>query len=465
MFAIIDIETTGGAPGRDKITEICIVQHDGLTVTNVFTTLINPERRIPEHISRLTRITNEMVENAPKFYEVAKQIVELTEGRIFVAHNVAFDYGFVREEFRSLGYPYTRDQMCTVKLARKLIPGRKSYSLGNICEHVGINIGEQERHRAEGDAVATAKLFDILLAKKNESKVFRRQGLDEINTSRVDKVKAEILNRLPEECGVYYYLGREGEILYIGKSRNMRSRALQHFASREAKSRRWQNELYDVDFVKTGSELIALLLESEEIKKHKPFFNRARKQSEFTHALNKKYDKNGVLRFEIVPTELADEPLRYFNNYTSAREILNAAIEDHRLCLHMCGLFAGHGDEESREGSECFNYQIKKCVGICCGEEDAESYNKRAGELLKMFSIEGSDFIIMDRGRHSEEQSLILIENGNFCGYGYMDASDSVSDQQDLVHLIKRQPFHPDCNDIVRGWLKQNPRVKKVSIG
>jgi DNA polymerase-3 subunit epsilon len=464
MFAIIDIETTGGAPGRDKITEICIVQHDGLSVTDVFTTLINPERRIPDHISRLTRITNEMVEDAPKFYEVAKQIVELTEGRVFVAHNVAFDYGFVREEFRSLGYTYKRDQVCTVKLARKLIPGRKSYSLGNICEHVGINIAEHERHRAEGDAVATAKLFDILLAKKSDSKVFRRQGLDEINTSRVDKVKAEILNRLPEDCGVYYYLGREGEILYIGKSRNMRSRALQHFASREAKSRRWQNELYDVDFVKTGSELIALLLESEEIKKHKPFFNRARKQSEFTHALNKKTDKNGVLRFEIVPTELADEPLRYFNNYTSAREILNAAIEEHRLCLHMCGLFAGHGDEESREGSECFNYQIKKCVGICCGEEDAESYNKRAGELLKMFSIEGSDFIVMDRGRHNEEQSLILIENGNFSGYGYMDAADVVIDPEDLRRLNKRQPYHPDTNDLVRSWMRQNPKAKKVQL-
>lgn len=464
MFAIIDIETTGGAPGRDKITEICIVQHDGLSVTDVFTTLINPERRIPEHISRLTRITNEMVENAPKFYEVAKKIIEWTDGRVFVAHNVAFDYGFIREEFRSLGYTYKRDQICTVKLARKLIPGRKSYSLGNICEFVGINIAENDRHRAEGDAVATAELFNILLAKKNDSKVFRRQGLDEINTSRVDKVKAEILNRLPEECGVYYYLGREGEILYIGKSRNMRSRALQHFASKEAKTRRWQNELYDVDFVKTGSELIALLLESEEIKKHKPFFNKARKQSEFTHALNQKTDKTGVLRFEIVPTELADQPLRYFTNYTSAREVLDSAIEEHRLCLHMCGLFAGHGDEESREGAGCFNYQIKKCVGICCGEEEVDSYNKRAGEVLKMFTIEGGDFVIVDRGRNNEEQSLILVESGNFSGYDYMDAADSVSSPEDLRGLIKRQPYHPDTNDLVRSWLRLNPRIKKVQL-
>lgn len=464
LFAIIDIETTGGSPERSKITEICIVQHDGLAVTDVFTTLINPERRIPEHITRLTNITNEMVENAPKFYEVAKKVVELTKDRIFVAHNVAFDYGFVREEFRSLGYTYKREQLCTVKLARKLIPGRKSYSLGNICEHVGIDIAADMRHRAEGDAVATAKLFDLLLAKKSEHKVLRSKGLDEINTSRVDKVKMEILNRLPEECGVYYYLGKDADILYIGKSRNMRSRALQHFASKEPKARRWQNELYDVDFVKTGSELIALLLESEEIKKHKPFFNRARKKSSFTHAIDWWFDEQKVINFNIVSSDEAKNPLQFYTNYTSAREFLNAWIEEQRLCLYMCGLFAGHGDKETNTGRECFNYQVKQCVGICCGEEEAEEYNKRAGEVLKEFLIASGDFIIVDRGRHGEEQSLLLIENGNFVGYGYMDAADHASSPEELKGFITRQSVHPDVNDLVRSWLRQNPRVKKISL-
>lgn len=464
MFAIIDIETTGGSPQRSKITEICIVLHDGLAVTEVFTTLINPERRIPEHITRLTNITNEMVENAPKFYEVAKKIVELTEGRIFVAHNVAFDYGFVREEFRSLGYKYTREQLCTVKLARKLIPGRKSYSLGNICEHVGIDIAAEMRHRAEGDAVATAKLFDLLLAKKNEHKVFRSKGIEEMQTTRVDKVKMEILKRLPEECGVYYYLGKDNDILYIGKSTNMRSRALQHFNSREPKARRWQNELYDVDFVKTGSELIALLLESEEIKKHKPFFNRARKKSSFTHAVDWWMDENKIINFSIVPSGEANSPLQFYTNYTSAREFLNAWIEEHRLCLHMCGIYSGHGDKESNAGRECFNFQVKQCVGICCGEEDAEAYNKRAGEVLKEFLIASGDFILVDRGRHAEEQALLLIENGNFAGYGYMDAADSAHSPEELKGFITRRPVHPDVNDLVRAWMKRNPRMKKIAL-
>jgi len=464
LFAIIDIETTGGAPGRDKITEICVVQHDGLSVTNVFTTLVNPERWIPEYITKITNITNEMVENAPKFYEVAKQIIELTEGRIFVAHNVSFDYGFVREEYRSLGYTFKRDQLCTVKLSRKLIPGKKSYSLGRLCESIGIDIAEDARHRAEGDAVATAKLFDLLLSKKSEHKVFRSKGLEEMNTSRVDKVKMEILKRLPEECGVYYYLGKDAEILYIGKSTNMRSRAIQHFASREPKSRRWQNELYDVDFVKTGSELIALLLESEEIKKHKPFFNRARKNSSFTHAVDWWKDKNGVINFDIVPSEEAKQPLQFYTNYTAAREFLNAWIEEHRLCLHMCGLYAGHGDKETNEGRECFNYQVKQCVGICCSEEEPEAYNNRAGEVLKNFLIASGDFILVDRGRHAAEQSLLLIENGSFAGYGYFDEADAANSPDELKSFIKPASWHPDVNDLVRGWIKRNPKVKKIVL-
>lgn len=464
MFAIIDIETTGGSPGRDRITEICVIQHDGLAVTNVYTTLINPDRYIPDFITKITNITNQMVENAPKFYQIAKEIIQLTEGRTFVAHNVAFDYGFIRAEYKSLGYTFDREQLCTVKMSRKLIPGRKSYSLGNLCEAIGIDIAADERHRAEGDAVATAKLFDILLAKKSEDKVLRSKGLAEINTSRIDNVKVEILKRLPEECGVYYYLDKDGGILYIGKSRNMRSRAIQHFASKDPKSRRWQNELYDVDFVKTGSDLVALLLESEEIKKHKPFFNRARKKSSFTHAIDWRKDALDLIRFDIVPLEDAVQPLQFYTNYTSAREVLNKCIEEQRLCLHMCGIFSGHGDEASRQGVSCFNYEIKKCVGVCCGEEQPEDYNKRAKELLSQFLISAGDFILLDSGREPHEQAILLIENGAFAGYGYVDETDVFTSPEELKSLIKRMPYHPDVNDLVRGWMKKNPKAKKISL-
>lgn len=165
MFSIIDIETTGNSYKFGKITEIAIYQHNGQEVTDSYSTLINPEMDIPYFITELTGIDNNMIKDAPKFYEVAKIIVEMTMGRTFVAHNASFDYKFIKEEFARLGYNYDRKTMCTVKLSRKLLPGHGSYSLGKLCADLGIEI--DGRHRAAGDALATVKLFDILL-KKNE---------------------------------------------------------------------------------------------------------------------------------------------------------------------------------------------------------------------------------------------------------------------------------------------------------
>ncbi len=161
MFAIIDIETTGNSNRYGKITEIAIYQHNGQEITGSFSTLINPEMDIPYFISNLTGITNSMVQNAPKFYEVAKTIVEMTRGRTFIAHNVSFDYKFIQEEFKRLGYDYNSKTLCTVQLSRKLLPGHASYSLGKLCADLGIKING--RHRAAGDALATVKLFEILL--------------------------------------------------------------------------------------------------------------------------------------------------------------------------------------------------------------------------------------------------------------------------------------------------------------
>lgn len=170
MFAIIDIETCGGKfePQRGRITEICILIHDGLQVTEKFSTLINPECYIAPIYTNITGITNQMVATAPKFHEVANIILKLTQNRTFVAHNVSFDYNFIKGEFAALGYEYEREKLCTVRLSRKLIPGKKTYSLGPLCQSLGIS--NDERHRAEGDAVATAKLFDILLQIKGNSK-------------------------------------------------------------------------------------------------------------------------------------------------------------------------------------------------------------------------------------------------------------------------------------------------------
>ncbi|MDP3556742.1 MAG: exonuclease domain-containing protein [Bacteroidota bacterium] len=450
MFAIIDIETCGGKFNYQKgrITEICIIVHDGLVVVDKYTTLINPECYISPYFTNITSITNDMVRDAPKFYEVAKKIIEMTANCVFVAHNVGFDYNFVKEEFASLGYKYHRETLCTVRLSRKLIPGRISYSLGHLCASLGIEIFG--RHRAEGDAVATAQLFDLLMSLKNSNPLYKNKGVVELMTRRIDNIKKYILDKLPESCGVYYFLNKEGQIIYIGKSVNMYTRAQSHFGTDERKGKKMLNDLYNVDFVETGSELIALLFEAEEIKKHKPLYNRKSKAEVFTHSLDWFKNKEGIIHFKIVPYEEAENSLVAFTNYSSTRERLESWIDEKILCLQYCSL--------TSEGSFCFNHQIKKCNGICAGEEGVNEYNKRAQEILDQYTFHKSDFAIIERGRKPEENSLILIENGHYVGFGYFDVSDNFSSKEEIAGLIKRSLYYPDMDGIVQAWLRKSKR-------
>jgi DNA polymerase III subunit epsilon len=454
LFAIIDIETTGGRAQGDKITEICILVHDGLSVVEEFTTLINPECRISSQITRLTGITNEMVANAPKFYEVAKRIVELTKDCVFVAHNVQFDYGFIKQEFKTLGYEYRRDTLCTVRLSRKLIPGKISYSLGRLCESLGIAI--EGRHRAAGDARAAAILFNLLLRLKSENPQYRRQDITEINTTRVDKIKTYILKKLPEETGVYYFLDKDGNILYIGKSNNMYSRALSHFNSKEQKGKRLLNQLMNVDFVLTGAELPALLFESEEIKKHFPPFNRARKNSSFTHFIES-YVQDEIIRFRLVGEEEVTAPLEGFTSYAAARERLDYYIDCFSLCLRYCGLT----DEES----VCFNHQIKKCHGICEGKEMVSDYNERARKVLDTYQLPHENFVLLDKGRKSGEQSFVWVKGGRYAGFGYLDEQVSIQHPDDLKDYLFASKYFPDADNLIRTYLRQGKgRLKPLPV-
>lgn len=456
MFAIIDIETCGSKFEfrKGRITEICILVHDGLQVIDKFTTLINPECTITPYFTKITNITNDMVADAPRFHEVAKKIIEMTEGCIFVAHNVGFDYSFIKAEFESLGFKYRRETLCTVRLSRKLIPGKISYSLGHLCAALGIEIFG--RHRAEGDAVATAQLFDLLLRLKADHPQYKNMGVEQIMSRRIDKIKDYVLKKLPEECGVYYFLNKDQEIIYIGKSTNMYQRAVSHFNTAEQKGKKMLNELYNVDFVKTGSELIALLLEAEEIKKHKPKFNRMRKSEEFTHSLDYFTDKSGIINFKIVPYEESENALFSFTTYSSARERLNQFIESQTLCLKYCGL--------TGEESVCFNHQIRECNGICAGEEEVEEYNKRAQQILDQHVFRKKDFMIIDKGREHEERSLILIEGGKYKGYGYLDTSHQMACEEELKYVAAPKTYYPDCDTLVKTWMNSASRYKVISL-
>ncbi|MCB0665035.1 MAG: GIY-YIG nuclease family protein, partial [Saprospiraceae bacterium] len=261
-YAIVDIETTGGMIRRDKIIEIAIAIHDGNQIIEQFESLINPGRSISKQITMLTGITNEMLVDAPRFYEIARRIVEMTEGCVFVAHNVRFDYTFIKKAYQDLGYNYTRKQLCTVRLSRMLTPELRRHGLDALCHFYNISV--HQRHRAMGDVQATAMIFEKLLNKGAANAVDEIINYG-IKASRLPaSISLEQLHDLPESCGVYYLYNEFDEVIYVGKSINIKKRIMQHFGDNTAKANKLAQRVHDISFELTGSELVALLLEEQE---------------------------------------------------------------------------------------------------------------------------------------------------------------------------------------------------------
>lgn len=444
MYTIIDIETTGGNAQHDKITEIALYVHDGNKVVDEFVSLINPERPIPYYISQMTGITDDMVVNAPRFFEVAKRIVELTEGKIFVAHNAPFDYRFIQNEFKQLGYNFDRETICTVRLSRKLIPGKASYSLGNLCKDLGIRI--TDRHRAAGDALATVKLFDLLLSvnKHNDSDALSavpdKKGLH-------PNLNLSVISKLPEETGVYYLYDDRGELIYVGKSLNIRQRVQQHLGSvKTVKAGEMRSRIADVSFEVTGSELVALLVETEEIKRNKPIFNRLGRRIGNQIGLYYYEDENGYLCLKAKRMSSADGiPLTTFSTIDESRDFLDRLIEKYDLCQTLCGLYTS--------GLACFHYEIKKCFGACVDEESAESYNTRVQKAINSIGLASKSFLLFDRGRSDSEKSVVKVINGKLIGYGFFDPSSIDGNLSLIDDIITHCSDNRDAHQIVRSFL------------
>jgi DNA polymerase-3 subunit epsilon len=446
MYAIVDIETTGGSSRLEKITEIAIYQHDGKKITGEFVSLINPERSIPYFITSLTGISNEMVENAPRFYEVAKQIIEFTEGRIFVAHNARFDYSFIRQEFKALGYNFKRNILDTVTLGRKLIPGHRSYSLGNICREIGIEING--RHRAAGDAFATVKLLEMLIEKDREI----NRGLSGLlKNTKISKLNPNLdvskIDSIPEEAGVYYFYNEKGDLIYIGKSRNLQQRIRTHLSNNTTnRAMEMRDFIADIDWEVTGSELIALLRESSEIKRNKPVYNRAQRRTGFQWGVFSHTDLNGYLNFNYGQVGGEDLPLSVFTGKERAKSKLLSLVEKYNLCQKLTGLYETHGP--------CFHYHVGLCKGACCGKESPESYNERARKAAEEFIFTRRNFFIIDRGRDEEERSAIKIVNGKFTGYGYFNINEMGFGLAAVHDCIQSYRDNSDIQIILKQYLR-----------
>ncbi|MEE4213646.1 MAG: exonuclease domain-containing protein [Bacteroidales bacterium] len=453
MYAVVDIETTGGSPRKERITEIAIYIYDGENIIDKFCSLVNPERNIPYYITNLTGITNEMVEDAPRFYEIAKDIVEITEGKTFVAHNARFDYSFIRQEFKNLGYNYRRKLLDTVSLSRRLFPGHRSYSLGNICMELGLEIND--RHRAPGDALATVKLFELLLQADEAS---GQPGI--ISNSRQAKLHPSLdlkkVDSLPEEPGVYYFYNDRNDLIYIGKSKNIHQRVMTHLSNNSSKrAMQMRDEIADIDYETTGNELIALLKESEEIKQNKPVYNRAQRRTAFTWGIVSERDKDGYIRFAIVKLGDYDvKPLSVFTSGERARSKLAVLVEKYELCQQLCSLY--------KSDNGCFHRQVGICRGACTGDENAASYNRRAQKALDEFIFSRDNFFIIDSGRHAGERSAIKIINGHYAGYGFFDIDEVGFGLQAVHESIKPSVDNNDIQVIIKVYLRDNKGYRIV---
>ena len=447
LYSIVDIETTGNGYRGQRITEISIFVFDGKKIVNEFTSLVNPEQNIPAFITNLTGITDAMVRTAPKFYEIAKTIEEITHDTVFVAHNVNFDYNIIKQEFKDLGFDFKRQKLCTVRLSRKIIPGLKSYSLGNICSVEGIRISE--RHRARGDAEATVALFQRLINKDHQFTINAFLNRRSRQATLPPLIEKKVVDDLPEMPGVYYFKNLQKEIIYVGKANNIKQRVISHFYDKKKKEISMCLETANITYEVMGSELLALLKESADIKRLYPKFNRAQRRASEAVGLFSYEDQKGIIHLAYNRLKLVPNAIMKFYNISECRNLLEKICETYNLCPKYCHL--------QTNVNTCFHYQIKKCNGICSGKEIVKDYNKRVKEAIKSLGLQTENLVIKERGRTAEEIGFALILNGIYKGYGFLDKKITLQNPDDYLFYITPQKDNRDVQRILN-WYLNKPR-------
>ncbi len=443
MYAIVDIETTGGFASNNDITEICIVVHDGARVVDRFESLVRPMAPIPYYIQRLTGISHAMVASAPAFHEVAPRIYSLLQGKVFVAHNVNFDYSFLKHHLSQAGFDLVCSKLCTVRLSKKVFPGLLSYSLGSLCRHFGITI--ENRHRAGGDTNATVQLFEHILKNDGEPHIteFLRRGSRE--QSLPPYLPREQVINLPYTPGVYYFHNQHGKIIYVGKAKNLKYRVSSHFTHNGAGRQRQEflRNVYSVTYQQCSTELIAFILESIEIKRLWPEFNNSQKRFSPTYGLYMYEDAGGYMRLVIDKKKPNLKSLYTFNLLAEGHSLLRKLVTEFKLCPKLCFL--------QTNDDPCIGLGEKNCYGACEKKEGVDLYNSRLQQAITYLEKNLPTFAVIDEGKHAAEQSCILVEKGKFYGMGYVPAGFSVDSIETLKHRITPYPE----NDYIRGLIYQ----------
>jgi DNA polymerase III subunit epsilon len=448
MYAIVDIETTGTYAAANGITEISIFISDGKKVVDKFESLVNPHQPIPRYIQAFTGITDEMVAGAPSFEDIAASVYSLLHDKVFIAHNVNFDYSFIKASLGAAGFEYHPKRLCTVRMSRKIFPGFPSYSLGNLCLSLGIKI--KNRHRAGGDAAATVKIFHKLLKNDKEKHIQKsllRNSRENVLPPNVPKEQFENLPSIP---GVYYFHNAKGKIIYVGKAKNIRNRVNSHFNS-GLESKQKQNFIKDtfaISYQSCATELMATILESTEIKKYWPAYNYSQEKQEDVFGIFSFVDQNGYKRLAIEKNKKIINPVFRFHFLVDGHAVLRKLIREFGLCPKLCFMqtdnepCAGTGDDE--------------CKGACEKKETPSRYNKRVSEAIESLN-QKSSYLIIDKGISENEKSCILVINGKLYGMGYLPENIPIIDTEKLKQFIQPIKENNYLTNLIESYVARNP--------
>lgn len=436
QFAIVDIETTGGFPSQHGITEIGIVLHNGTEVEGKYETLVNPHQPIPPFIANMTGISDAMVSVAPSFHEVAPYIYNLLKDRVFVAHNVNFDFSFVKHHLQQAGFNLQTPKLCTIRLSRKVFPGFRKYGLGHLCRELGITI--ENRHRASGDAIATAQVLDMVL--RNNGGMLIREMLKKENKSQLlpANLPEQYVTDLPAEPGVYYFHDAKGKVIYVGKAKNIKKRVVSHFTGLDTSKKRQEflKGIYSITHSKCPTEFIACLLESVEIKRLWPIHNKSQKRYEQLWGIYLFEDSKGYQRLAIDKKRKYSAPVASFSLLVDAHRTLWKLVKDFELHPVLCFL--------DNAGARDF--------------PEVATYNACVQKALAWMDAQRETFLIRDK------ESCVLVEGGRFYGMGKLAPGADLSLLENIKAQLTEYPENEVIRSMIRNYTEKFPS-KVVKMG
>lgn len=445
MYAIVDIETTGGHASSNGITEIAVLLHDGSRVLKRFETLVNPQQSIPRYIVSLTGITDEMVEDAPLFDDIAEPLYDLLRDAVFVAHNVNFDFSFVKHHLKQSGFDLASPKLCTVRLARKVFPQLPSYSLGNLCRSLQLPI--ENRHRAGGDAAATVLLWEKCLQEGGATHVAQMLKKTSGEQWLPTLLNKQAILQLPLGPGVYYFHDEKDKVIYVGKAINIRKRVSSHFTHHDTGKKRQalMRSIARISYKSCSTELEALVLESTEIKRLWPLYNRSQKKPEQKFGLYVFEDGKGYQRLAIDKKKKNLPAVYHFNLLHEGMVLLKKMIENFALHEKLCFI-----------DKTVFTPEELSAL------ESPEAYNQKIREALEALETQLPTFAVLDDGPSTDEQLCLLIERGSFWGMGYLPKSDALPPVEALKEQLQPYADNDTIRNNIYSFVAKHPEKKFV---